>query len=48
MSSATTEEPTEAERVAADLAYDRMKSDGTLHRMEAERALAEQIKWEAA
>lgn len=48
MSSANTEEDTETERIAADLAYDRMKSDGTLHRMESERALAEQVKWEVA
>lgn len=39
-------EGTEAERIAADLAYQRLKDSGELHRMEAERALAEQVKWE--
>lgn len=41
------DEGTEADRVAADLAYNRMKTNGALQRREADRALAEQVKWEA-
>lgn len=33
--------------VAADLAYNTMKTNGALQRREADRALAEQVKWEA-
>jgi len=33
--------------VAADLAYNAMKTNGALQRREADRALAEQVKWEA-
>lgn len=38
---------TEPQAVAADLAYNAMKNTGELQRLEADRALAEQIKWEA-
>lgn len=41
---AATNEP---QAVAADLAYNRMKTTGALQRREADRALAEQVKWEA-
>ena len=33
--------------IAADLAYQRLKDSGELHRMESQRALAEQIKLES-
>lgn len=32
-------------RVQADLAYDRLKTSGQLQQLEADRALAEQMKW---
>ena len=38
----------EAAAIRADLRINEMKSDGTLERMALERALAEQVKWEAA
>lgn len=38
---------TETQRVAADLAYNDLKNTGELQRREADRALAEQIKWDA-
>ena len=41
-------EHNEAAAIAVDLAYQRLKDSGELHRMECERALAEQVKWEAA
>lgn len=41
------DEGTEADRVAADLAYNRLKDTGELQRRETDRALAEQVRWEA-
>lgn len=38
---------TEHEAVQADIAYNSMKNSGELQRREADRALAEQIKWES-
>ncbi len=48
MIGANTEEDTEAERIAADLAYQRLKDSGQLRRDEDHRALVEQVKWEVA
>lgn len=40
----TEQEQEEAARIAADLAYQRLKDTGELWRMEAHRALVDQLK----
>lgn len=37
----------EQQRIAADLHINALKNSGALQRMEADRAMAEQLKWEA-
>lgn len=44
MTEQSSDETDEAQRIAADLAYQRLKDTGELWRMEAHRALVDQIK----
>lgn len=44
MTEQSTENTDESERIAADLAYQRLKDTGELWRMEAHRALVDQLK----